>query len=248
MDDLLLLSGNDIPFPDAQLVIHQPQLREIAFIGEESFFTGCELINFSKLLLAEEDKINLGNKSNFDIIMSVVNDKSNNVAKEKKESLLMLLELILPQYKIQLMKDQIICFNGKEAHSINNMNFEQFKQIIVKMFCLDKKNSDDMTYNPKGEKAEELAAKFYQARQKISQMNKDRAKDTKISVLSRYISILAIGQQKDINSLMNYTVYQIYDEFERYNLKQAFDIHLQAQMAGAKNLKEVDEWMKDIHP
>ena len=113
------------------------------------------------------------------------------------------------------------------------------------MFCLDKQKSDDAVYNPGGPRAAELAAKFYKARQKISQ---DRAQDIKISVLSRYVSILAVGLQKDVNSLLNYTVYQIYDEFERFTLKQAFDIHLQAQMAGAKNLKEVDEWMKDIHP
>ena len=85
MDDLLLISGNDIPFVEAQLVIHQPRLKEIAYIGEVAFFTGCELINFSKLLLEEKDKINLENKSNFDIIMSIVNDKSNKIAKEKFE-------------------------------------------------------------------------------------------------------------------------------------------------------------------
>ena len=45
---LLLLSGNDIPFIDAQISIHQPKIKEIAFIGEESFYTGCEYLNFSK--------------------------------------------------------------------------------------------------------------------------------------------------------------------------------------------------------
>lgn len=246
MDDLLLISGNDIPFVEAQLVIHQPRLKEIAYIGEVAFFTGCELINFSKLLLEEKDKINLENKSNFDIIMSIVNDKSNKVAKENAEHFVALLELLLPQYKIQILKDQIICSNEQQAHSINNINFEQFKQIIIKMFCLEKKGSEDMTYNPGGPRAEALAAKFYKARQKVNQAKGQDKK--KVSVLSRYASILATGLSKDINTIMNYTVYQIYDEFERYTLKQSFDIHLQAQMAGAKNLKEVDEWMKDLHP
>ena len=246
MDDLLLISGNDIPFPEAQLVIHQPSLKEIAFIGELAFFTGCELINFSKVLLEEQDKINLENKSNFDIIMSVVNDKTNEVTKENAEMFITLLELILPQYQIKILKDQIVCFTQNEAHSINNMNFEQFKQIIIKMFCLDKKSSDDMVYNPGGTRAAELAEKFYSARRKINKAKNKNQK--KISILNRYVSILAVGLNKDINSLMNYTIYQIYDEFQRYELKQAFDIHLKAQMAGAKNLKEVDEWMKDLHP
>jgi hypothetical protein len=46
---------------------------------------------------------------------------------------------------------------------------------------------------------------------------------------------------------MDYTVYQLKDEFKRFQLKQSFDIHLQARMAGAKDLEEVDNWMDDIH-
>ena len=43
-------------------------------------------------------------------------------------------------------------------------------------------------------------------------------------------------------------VYQIFDTFNRYELKMNYDIYLQAKMAGAKDLKEVEDWMKDIHP
>ena len=50
-NDLLFLSGNDIPFIEAQLIIHQPTIKEIGLIGEEVFFTGCQLLNFSKNLL-----------------------------------------------------------------------------------------------------------------------------------------------------------------------------------------------------
>jgi hypothetical protein len=46
MNNLLLLSGNDIPFTQAQTTIHQPKIKEIAYIGEDSFFTGCEYLNF----------------------------------------------------------------------------------------------------------------------------------------------------------------------------------------------------------
>ena len=43
-NDLLLLSGNDIPFYGAQVSIHQPTIKEIAYIGEEAFYTGCEFL------------------------------------------------------------------------------------------------------------------------------------------------------------------------------------------------------------
>ena len=74
-----------------------------------------------------------------------------------------------------------------------------------------------------------------------------KEKPNKVAILSRYVSILAVGQKKDINSFMQYTVYQLFDEFKRYELKLNWDIYLQAKMAGAKDLKEVDDWMKDIH-
>ena len=48
IDYLLLLSKNDIPFVEAGVLIHQPTVKEIAFIGQENFFLGCEILNFSK--------------------------------------------------------------------------------------------------------------------------------------------------------------------------------------------------------
>ena len=71
-NELLLLSGNDIPFPEARVTVHQPTIREIAYIGEESFYTGCEFLRFSKDKLSDEDKIHLENYTNFDVLMSII--------------------------------------------------------------------------------------------------------------------------------------------------------------------------------
>ena len=46
LNDLILLSGVDIPLKEAALVIHQPRIKEIALIGENNFFTGYELLKF----------------------------------------------------------------------------------------------------------------------------------------------------------------------------------------------------------
>ena len=37
---LALMCGTDIPVPEIQSIIHQPKIREIAYIGEEDFFSG----------------------------------------------------------------------------------------------------------------------------------------------------------------------------------------------------------------
>ena len=80
INQLLLLSGtkNDIPFLEAQINIHQPTIREIAYVGEKEFFTGCGLLNFSKEeLLEKEDILNLQNSTNFEILMSIITDNKN---------------------------------------------------------------------------------------------------------------------------------------------------------------------------
>ena len=102
-----------------------------------------------------------------------------------------------------------------------------------------------MEYNPAGDLSRKIAEKLKE-RQRILAKQKGE-KQGKIAIFSRYISILAVGQQKDINSLMQYTVYQLFDEYQRFELKMQSDWYLQARLAGAKDLKEVEDWMKDIH-
>lgn len=113
------------------------------------------------------------------------------------------------------------------------------------MFCLREVQGNAKEYNPGGPMAAALAQKFKKARQKKNQQ--PGQKDKPVSILNRYVSILSVGQQKDMNSLLKYTIYQLFDEFHRYEKKVAYDIWIQAKMAGAKDLKDVDNWMDDVH-
>ena len=240
-NDLLLLSGNDIPFIEAQITIHQPTIKEIAYIGEEIFFTGCELINFSKNILPEEDKVNLENKTNFDILIAILRER-NAVMQKNRNCVEMVLALIFPYYTIEISNDSIILEKDEESYSINNDNFESFKLIFNQMFSFSREETRD--YNPSGDLAKKIAEKLKKRHQKLAELKQEKKK---IDILSRYVSILAVGEHKDLNSLLNLSVYQLFDEFERFKLKMSYDIYIQAKMAGAKDLKEVEDWMKDIH-
>lgn len=48
---LNLMAGIDIPVPECQLIIHQPTVKEIAWLGEEAFFSGVQCLTVSKKLL-----------------------------------------------------------------------------------------------------------------------------------------------------------------------------------------------------
>ena len=244
-NELLFLSGNDIPFAEGSITIHQPTMKEIAFLGEEAFFTGCELLKFSKNILVIEDNLELENMHDFDILMSIMNDKSAQT-QLNVSCALMVLDLLFPLYEIAILPQGIFCIprdgEGIICGGITKNNFDAFKQIIISMFCLEKTQSE--TYNVQGELAKKIAEKFKKRNQKLAELQQ---KPNKVAIFSRYISILTVGEHKDINSFMNYTVYQLFDEFQRFELKENYDVYVKAKLAGAKDMKEPDSWMKDIH-
>ena len=51
---LALMAGTDIPVPECQLVIHQPTISEISFIGEEDFFIGVQTLCLNKTMFIQD--------------------------------------------------------------------------------------------------------------------------------------------------------------------------------------------------
>ena len=241
-NDLLLQSKNDIPFVEAQVNIHQPTINEISMIGEENFFAGCQFLNFSKDKLGEEGKTVTENKSDFEIFMSIMRSAERI---EYKNSVFMVLTLLFPEYEIKFNENEILLKGNKGIARINDANYDIFKDILITMFGLN--NSDiAQGYNPSDRRAKRIAEKLKKGKEKVAQMK--GSEKQKVAIFSRFVSILSVGLQKDKNSLMEYTVPQLKDEFKRYQMKQSFDMYVQAKMAGAQDLDEVDNWMDEIHP
>ena len=240
MNNLSLLTGADIPFPEGRLVIHQPTIKEIGFIGENTFFLGCGFLSFSKDILSDGDKSRLEEIDDFNILMSIM------CGKEKmhyKYDAMMVLSLLFPQHKIQFKNNEIFLLSEANMSRINEQNYDTFKDILVNMFVLSDNEHMIGQYNPADKRAAKIAERL-QNRKKKSGNNEKK----KVAIFSRYISVLAVGEKKDINSLMDYTVYQLKDEFERFQKKQNFDFNMKARLAGATDLEDVDNWMEDIHP
>ena len=234
LNELLLLSGNDIPFPQAQLTIHPPTLKEIALLGEDTFYTGCEFLRFSKDNLTEQ--------TNFEVIMSILKEQNATIQKIRT-CVILLLAILFPEYEISLEDTIKLTHNQtREEHHITKDNYDAFIGILNEALCL-KVSGGGADYNPSGDIAKRIAEKLKKRQQTLAEEKGPQ----KIAILSRYASILAVGVQQDLNNLMQYTIYQLFDEFQRFELKISNDLHFQARMAGAKDLKEVEDWMKDIH-
>ena len=111
LDKLLLFSGNDIPFAEAQMTIHNPTLKEIAYIGEDAFFTGFQMLTLSKELLPDMDKVSLENLSNFDILIAMLKEH-NAVMQKNKNCVEMVLALLFPLCSISFEKESIVLTEG----------------------------------------------------------------------------------------------------------------------------------------
>ena len=240
---LALMTGVDIPIPELQATLHQPTIKEISFIGEPDFLAGVQCLSVRKEMLTQDESL-LSTTSNFQIFMTIMNDKSVKETVEKKQQVLAVLNLLFPNYQI-FFTPRAISMNCERGNVIiDEGNFEKFQEVIGQVFCLQK--SDGGSFNPTDAKAKEIADKLMKARQRVAAQKKAEQGDG--SVLAQYVSTLTVGiSSMSMEDCINLTMYQMYDLVERYSLYISWDIDLKSRLAGAKPDKPVDNWMKQIH-
>lgn len=243
VNETLLTSGGDVPFKEAGLVVHQPTLAEIGYIGGETEFRwGCEVLNLSKETLLEQDKTVLDKVDIFDIFMKLMNDHDKNMY-SLKESAIHVLSIIFPSYEMTIGEDALIFTKDSETNYIRKDTFPIFQQILVDICCL-KSHDNDQSFNPKDRIAKQIAEKLKKGRAQAALQKKDN----KISILSRYASCIAIGLHIDLRIPMGYTVFQIYDQYKRYSLWEVNETIKAARLAGVKDLEDPEDWRQDLHP
>lgn len=242
MDDirLLLMCGLDIPFPELQMTIHQPKIKEIALIGESNFFIAVQCLSIDKNFL-RQDKTLLQNTNNFQIFMTVMLEKE---AKDKKKATQQLLSILFPNYNITFTPQSILLSKGDFSAIIDATIFDQLQNIIKQIFCTSNFNNQQGGFNPANEKAREIAEKLMRGRQRVAELNGS----ANASIFSQYLSILTVGlSSMSLQELMDLTMFQLYDLVERYQLYISWDIDIRSRLAGAKPDDKPDNWMKNIH-
>lgn len=236
---LALMCGIDIPIPELQLVIHQPKIKEIAYIGTKDFFVGAQSICINKNNLNIEAENVLSNTSNFQIFMTMMQEKE---MADKKLAVNQVFTLLFPNQKV-LLTPRSILIQGAESIMIDESNFESLQMCLKQIFCLNNSDSQQMGFNPQSKKAKEIAEKLMRGRQRIAEQNGEADAD----IFSQYLSTLAIGLQMPLSELMDCTVYQLFDLIKRYQLYIDWDIDIRSRLAGAKPDGKPENWMKNIH-
>lgn len=238
---LALIAGVDIPIPECQIVMHQPSIKEIAMIGETTFFTGVQTLTLNSSMFVQ-DKDVLGDINNFQIFMTVMQEKETI---DKKEAVKQLLLITFPKYNVMISPRSLIfkVVDGTETFTIDENNFDSLQEVMRLVFCSKEGPMDQQAFNPANAKAKEIADKLMRGRQRVAELNGS----ANSSIFSQYLSSLSIGIHISILELENYTMFQLFDSLERYSLYTNWDIDIRSRLAGAKPEGKPENWMKNIH-
>ena len=229
---LSLMTGIDIPIPECHLILHQPTIKEISYIGEKAYFTGAQCLCLNSSMYE-------GRETNFSIFMKLMKEAR---AKDKKENVKSVLTLLFPNYNIIFTPRSILFNQNEESFIIDEGNFEDLQKILGEVFCL--KENNQQSFNPGNSAAKEIANKLMRARQRVAA----EKGEVSGSVLTQYSSILAIGlNSMSLQDVIELTVFQLYDLVERFQLHLAWDIDTKSRLAGGKPDGKPEDWMKVIH-
>lgn len=232
---LALMTGVDIPIPECHLILHQPSIKEISYIGEQTFFLGAQFLCINKAMYESE----LPNSNNFTVFITLMNKEE---AKDKKECVKQVLTLLFPDCSFFFTPRAISFKLTDEIFTIDEENFEALQEVLRQVFQLSAGGQD--TFNPSNAAAKKIADKLNRARQRVAAQKGNSVG----SVLSQYLSSLTVGlNSMSLNDLLNLTIYQLYDLVERYMLYVNWDLDVRTRLAGGKPESKPDNWMKNIH-
>lgn len=239
------MSGIDIPIPELQLTIHPPTIKDIAYMGETNYFQAVQYLCLDKEQLIQ-DKVLLSALTNFQVLMKVLEAPDN---REKKNYIIMLLKLLFPDYSAMITPNSILLMlvGENKPIMIDNNNFDIFQSVLKEILCVNSMfQGENVIYNPKGKKAQAIADKLMWGRKKVAEL---KAQGKGESVLTRYLSIVTVGiQSVDLRAAVNLNMFQLFDLMERYTAYVEWDTDLRVRLAGGKPDRQVESWMRDMHP
>lgn len=235
------MTGVDIPIPEVQIAIHQPTLKEISYIGEQTFFMGMQTLLIDKKNLMVQGNFVLENTSNFQVFMTVMQEKE---MADKKEAVISVLQLLFLDAQTIFTPNSILLNRQGQQSIIDENNFDILQNYMKEIFCVKTGPMDQQSFNPQSAKAKEIAEKLMRGRQRVAEQKGEQSG----SAFGRYISILAIGTNTiRVSDAINLTMYQLYDLVERYTLYLNWDLDIRSRLAGATPDSKPEDWMKNIH-
>lgn len=243
-----IFAGCPVKIEKCNIAISQPCIKDICVFGEDNFLMGVQVFTSVERIVSpvKEGNSRLAMLEDFQVLMVMLNEDKN-----LQKDVIEFFKLIFPDYIIRFDPGSIsflVDGNKKIVGQINPMNFEEF-EYYLKVLFLPQGSSSVEEYNPANEAAAKIAEKLKRGNQIRQQLALEEDKGAS-SLFTNYISILSVGMNISLESLFNYTPFQLYDTFMRYGKKVAFDLYQKiatTPMMDVSKMKEPDNWMDNIY-
>lgn len=243
----LYLSGAQVPIKQCGFYITPPTIKQIAQFGEDDFLVGVKMMSADRMIMnkLKDAQPDLKNVDDFQLLMMLFNSDE-----QFKQQVINFMEFICPDYEVEVAKNSINFRQGDDnmvKGQINPFTFEYFSNILKELFWPPAKAEAE--YNPVNEKAEEIARKLEHGRA-IANKDKGSASGEKGSLYAIYISVLSVGMCLDMNTLYQYTPFQLYDVFNRYTMKNQYDFYMKIKTTPMMSVEDMDEpeyWMSNMY-
>lgn len=245
------LAGIPVMVAECNIAISQPSVKDVCAMGEQSFLMAIEFFVEAEKFAAsvKEGNSQLERYDDFQILLVVLKQDSKTLAMINS-----LFELIFPNYVCELDNG---CVNLKSPETskimgqINPMNFSAFQTTLRELFLPQgMEDSEEDDFNPINEQAAAIAEKLKEARRLRSAAKKKEGGGGKKSLFATYVSTLAVGLGMDVNTVLGYTPFQLYDAFTRYSNKMAFDLYQKIATTPLMDASKMDEpknWIDSIY-
>lgn len=242
------LSGCPVRVEEANLVMTQPTVKQILNSGEDEFFYAVHILGRTDRFLrqAREGNPELARYGDFQLLLVVLQEEA-----KSRRLVDNFFELVLPDYKVSLTDNTMDFYmDDRMRGRITPFSFEPFQRTVTELFISHAKTGDEEEeFNPANDQAAEIAKLLNEAREKRKRMASKGNGDV-ATMLGTYASVLSIGLGIDINVLLDYTPFQLYDAFTRYFRKNASDMYMRLAMqpfADTSKLEEPEQWYSGIY-
>lgn len=248
---LTLLSGKSFMIDNLEVI--PKKLSEIQEIGYDNYLMSLQGLMLTKELISEslnENAVKIIEEETSDAGKNTIFDYYIRYAGKEFLNLLGLgLGLVFSTQDIILKGDTILIDSEQRQEDssetlkiISRDNFEWIVKAIKLQnnFPIDYKEAQEST--PKNERARLLREQMEEAEKEVNARKQKQSQGSSSIPFDSMISAITTKSQS-INkfNIWDLTIAQIYDEFERLNVIDNYELNIQAMLAGA-DVEELTHW------
>jgi len=249
------VSGTQVPIPQCGFYITPPKVKAIIQYGETRFFTQVSMVSDIAPLVKplREGKSELEHVGDFQILLGILADpQGSNV----KNAFSQFFDFCCPGFEVTIDRKAVHFWMGKDEERVrvgqlNPFNYPHFADTVRELFLPPNADEGEVEYNiDKNSRASRLLLeKMKKNRERLRKLGQKDDK-TNSSVFALQLSVLSIGMHVDIGVFLNYTPFQLYDAFNRYILKDAYDTFQRIRcipFADTSDIEEPESWYTNLY-